>query len=102
MVARTLWIVLIALIASAPARACLRVTADKRAIQWSDAIVHARLEKIVDPASEMYSFTVTDTTDGSLKPDEKIVVHHVIPNGAAPACGGHLTPDDLGKTFRLL
>jgi hypothetical protein len=102
MVARTLGIVLIALSAITPASGSLRATADRRAIQWSDAIVHAKLVKIVDPSNNTYSFTVTDSIDGSLKPGDQISVYDVSPPAADSATSAPLTADDLGKNFRLL
>jgi hypothetical protein len=99
---KALGIVFIALTFTTLGWACLRPTADRRAIQWSDAIVHAKLQTIVDSEAEVYAFVVTDTIDGSLQPTQQILVHHVIPDASAPACGGHLTADDLGKSYRLL
>jgi hypothetical protein len=95
-------IVLITLIVAVSSGAALRPTADRRAIQWSDAIVHAKLGKIVDPSNNLYSFTVTDSIDGSVKPGGQIIVHDVVPPAADAAVGGPLTADDLGKNFRLL
>jgi hypothetical protein len=95
-------IAFISLIVSSAAFACLRATPDKRAIQWSDVIVHAKLVTIVDPAKEIYSFNVTDSIDGSLKPGQELRVQHITPAGGDQSCGGHLTVDDTGKNFLLL
>jgi hypothetical protein len=95
-------IAFISLVASSTAFACLRATPDKRAIQWSDAIVHGKLVTIVDPAREIYNFNVTDSIEGSLKPGQELRVRHITPNGADQSCGGHLTTDDTGKSFLLL
>src|SRR5258707_179425 len=95
-------IAFISLIASSAAFACLRATPDKRAIQWSDAIVHAKLVAIIDPTKEIYNFNVTDSIDGPLKPGQELRVEHLAPPGADQACGGHLTTDDTGKNFLLL
>jgi hypothetical protein len=95
-------VILIALTIAFTARASLRPTADRRAIQWSDAIVHAKLGRIVDSANNVYSFTITDAIDGSLKPADQITVRDLQAPSADSPPAPPLTTDDLRKNFRLL
>ncbi len=85
--------------------ACLRATPDKRAIQWSDLIVHAKLKSIptLDAEQhEVYDFDVADVIDGSLKSQQTITAIHIVPGGLPDSCSGHLTPEDIGKPYLLL
>lgn len=109
-------------ISATPARACLREQPDRRAIQWSDAIVHAQLVAVAaGPAAAsatpsgassaasganaraIYDFRILDSVDGPLPAGSAVRVLQVMPPGMAnDPCGGHLTGDDVGKHFLVL
>jgi len=107
---------LFALFASAlPAAACMRPTMDERAVQWSDAIVEAKLASIGPEVKlgevqerrgalgalgtanityyyRVYTFDVTRTLDGSVKNGEKLPVVRLFSKTEEPAVAGATTP----------
>ncbi|HSV16462.1 MAG TPA: hypothetical protein VLI90_19525 [Tepidisphaeraceae bacterium] len=86
------------------APACLRPSPNKRAIQWSTAIVHAKLRTVAarGAGGEQYGMEVVDVLEGPLKPGETVNAKHTIPSGNRDQCAGVLTNDDAGKTFLFL
>jgi len=97
------------------ALACMRPTMDERAVQWSDAIVEAKLASIGSEVKlgevqerrgalgalgtanityfyRLYTFDVTRTLDGSLKAGEKLQVVRLFSKTEEPAVSGAATP----------
>jgi len=92
-----------------PCLACLRDTADARAIQWSTLIVDAKLTSIGDQAPlaspyayRVYQFQVTQTLDGKAPDGPVSVIRFFSPQGSGNSVCGMLTPDAVGKSFVLL
>ena len=91
-------------------RAALRDRPDRRAIQWSDAIVHAQLIAVANdtaaPAAQnraIYDLKILDSVDGALTPNSAVRVLQITPPGlTADPCGPRLTPDDVNKKFLVL
>jgi hypothetical protein len=103
-------------------RACLTANIDKRAVQWSTAIVQAKLTSLGDkidlPASDpattrpsgrptaiayrIVSFEVTDNVDGTPQPGD--VVKALVLIGGRPGDGicPALLPESIGKKYILL
>ena len=107
--------------------ACLRPTMDERAVQWSTAIVEAKLVSIgqrvpVGAIAERqgprgalgqvnttfsyrpYEFEVTDALDGPLKKGQKVPVVRLfaVTDASLVVCSQHLTPAGVGKSFLLM
>jgi hypothetical protein len=108
-------VAVVVLVRPSDSLACFREQADRRAIQWSDAIVHAQLiATAVDHAGgasdgggggnrAVYDFRVIDSVDGPLVPNAAVRVLQVTPPGlTADPCGQRLTSDDVGKRFLIL
>jgi len=106
---------LASLLTSLPASACMRSTMDERAVQWSDAIVEAKLASIGPEVKlgdvqerrgargalgtatityfyRLYTFDVTRALDGSLKSGEKLQVVRLFSKTEEPAVSGAITP----------
>src|SRR4051812_19369753 len=98
---RPLPIALITLMCCTIAPACLRLTPDKRAVQWSDAIIRAKLIGVAarGAGGEQYSLEVTSVLEGSLKQGETINAKHVVATNKPELCAGPLTNDDAGKSY---
>ncbi len=88
--------------------ACLRATPDKRAIQWSDAIIRG---KVVSASAKTggggddnsnFEIEVVEALEGPLKVGKVFHAVHTVPAGKADACAGAMSPDDKGKVFLLL
>jgi hypothetical protein len=113
------------------ASACMRPQLDERAVQWSSAIVEARLTssgpdvKIGEVQQRqgalgvlgntttsyfyrVYQFQVSRVLDGSLKKGQSFPVIRLFSQAEAQGlqppggCGAHLTGDGVGKDFLLL
>ena len=119
---------LVLLAISRPAFSCLRDGPDARAIQWSTAIVEARLTRVEEPVElarlkhaepgkaplehiywyELYTFDVSDVLDGRglrRAQDVKVIrffgrVEHV--NAEIIPCSQHLRREQVGQSFILL
>ena len=116
---------------SAGAAACMRPQLDERAVQWSSAIVEARLSSIsadvrigqiqerqgalgvlgVSTTSyfyRTYDFRVIRVLDGTMKKGDSFPVIRLFSQVEAQGaqqpggCGQHLAPDSVGKEFLLL
>jgi hypothetical protein len=110
------------------ARACMRPEMDERAVQWSTAIVHARLASIAQPVDlagqtqerqgprgtlgvstttyfyRLYQFEVIDPIEGPYKAGDGVQVLRLFSrseNSLLP-CEQHLTKDAVGKEFILM
>jgi hypothetical protein len=101
---RPLPITLIALLCCTIAPACLRPTPDKRAVQWSDAIIRAKLRTVAarGAGGDQYGLEVESVLEGSVKQGETISAKHVVPADKPQLCAGPLTNDDAGKSFLVL
>jgi len=119
--------IIVWVVASLPAGACMRPELDDRAVQWSSAIVEARLTSI-GPEIELgetterrgpigalgtavttyfyrvYEFSVTSTLDGAARPGDKVPVIRLFSQTKNPplGCAQHLVPKSVGKEFLLL
>lgn len=111
--------------------ACMRPAADERAVQWSTAVVEARLGSIgpetklgdvqerrgalgalgvatVSYFCRTYTFEVTRSLDGPFKVGEKVPVVRLFsrtqepPIGGGGGCAQHLSPEGVGKEFLLM
>jgi len=108
-------------------QACLRPTMDERAVQWSTAIVQAKLVSIgqrtmLGQLAERqgargalgqvnttfsyreYDFEVTDAIDGPLKKGQKFPVVRLfsVTDASLVVCSQHLSPIGIGREFLLL
>jgi hypothetical protein len=103
-------------------RACLTANIDKLAVQWSTAVVQARLISLGDkidlsadlvptsrpsgrPTAAAYrvlSFQVTDTVDGGNQPGDIVKVVALIGGQAGDGICPALLPESIGKHFILL
>jgi hypothetical protein len=101
---RLLLIVIACLLCCTKAPACLRPRPDKRAVQWSTAIVHAKLRSVAarGAGGQEYQMEVVLVLEGPLKPGENFSAKHTIPSGNREMCAGPLTNDDVDKTFLVL
>jgi hypothetical protein len=87
------------------APACFRPSPDKRAIQWSTAIVHAKLRGVAAGGAgggEQYQIEVVSVLEGTPKTGQILSAKHTIPSGNRELCAGVLTNDDADKTFLVL
>ncbi len=114
------------------AAACVRPTMDERAVQWSSAIVEARLGSIGPEVKlggevqerrgplgamgvattsyfyRVYQFDVSRSIDGPFKQGQKVPVIRLFSKTEEPAtlgggrCAQHLGPDGVGKEFVLM
>lgn len=106
--------------------ACLRTTPDERAVQWSSAIVEAKLvavgervelakfevaaERRAAPKSthtywyRLYTFEVNESFDGSVKKGQKFSVARFFGMIESPltVCSQQITRANIGKSFVLL
>jgi hypothetical protein len=130
---RLLWVhLLVMLPAPAAAVACMRPQMDERAVQWSSAIVEARLmsirpDVVLGQIQErqgalgvlgvstttylyrLYEFRVTRALDGELKEGQTFPVIRLFSRveqrnllQQSGGCGQHLGPNGIGKDFLLL
>ncbi len=106
---------LVLLLSALPAIACMRPAIDERAVQWSDAIVEAKLASIgpevklgevqerrgalgalgnatVTYYYRQYTFDVTRSLDGSLKAGEKLQIVRLFSKTEEPAVSGAAAP----------
>lgn len=110
------------------ARACMRPEMDERAVQWSTAVVQAKLVSIGPPVDlqgqtqerqgprgtlgvatttyfyRVYQFEVTDPIEGLYKTGDSVPVLRMFSrseNSLLP-CEQHLTKDAIGKEFILM
>jgi len=120
-------VALAALVFAVPTLACLRPTMDERAVQWSTAIVKAKLVSIGPRTSlgqiaerqgprgalgqvtttfayRVYEFDVIDSLDGPLKKGQKVPVVRIfaVTDASIVGCAQHLTQAAKGRTFLLL
>src|SRR5580700_7630572 len=93
------------ILAAQPCLACLRDTADARAIQWSTLIVDAKLTSVGDPISlaspyscRVYQFQVTQTLDGTAPDGPISVLRFFAPQGTGNTVCGMLSTDAVGKS----
>ena len=111
-----------------PSSACLRPKLDDRAVQWSSAIVRAKLLAVGKTVQlgtietpqgvkggkmpnittkysyRVYTFEVSDSFDGPLQKDQKISVVRLFAFVDNPMiiCSQHLTQNAVGQSFVLL
>ena len=120
-------VILVMLICAAGASACLVPEINQRAVQWSTAIVQAKLlaegspvplgqlqERqgargalgiaTIDYSYRIYTFEVTGSLDGPYKKSDKIEVVRLLENTTNPPgfCSQHLSKQGVGKEFLLL
>jgi hypothetical protein len=113
--------ILLLLLASGTATACLRETLDDRAVEWSKLIVVAKLSSIASPTSlvpprdadvksnslksyQLYNFEVVTVLDGTAKAGVHLPIIRFMsdPDMQKNAiCEQPLTPKQIGKSFLL-
>jgi hypothetical protein len=99
---------LVLAVSTVPSNACMRPTIDERAVQWSDAIVEAKLASIgpeiklgevqerrgalgtlgtanITYSYRLYTFDVIKTLDGAIKPGEKLPIIRIFSRTEEPA-----------------
>ena len=85
----------------APASACWRTAADRRAIQWSDAIILADYIGEKKLPTDYFDLQVVSTIDGKLKAGDPFVARQ-FPAPGVESCPNHLSDDDRGHRFLVL
>lgn len=107
-------------VAVSVSKACMRLQMDDRAVQWSTAIVEAKLLSIEPPVRlqgevhtfkppygvlatwyyyRVYHMQVVRSLDGSLKKGDPVTIVRLFWNGQQIRCQQNLTLDSVGKEF---
>lgn len=108
------------LLAASASNACMRLQMDDRAVQWSTAIVEAKLLSIEAPVKlqgevrtfkppygvlatwyyyRVYHMQVVRSLEGSLKKGDPVTIVRLFWNSQQVSCQQNLTLDSVGKEF---
>lgn len=115
--------VAVLLLAAAACNACMRLQMDDRAVQWSTAIIEAKLLSIDAPVKlqgdvrtfkppygvlstwyyyRVYHMEVIRSLDGSLKKGDPVTIVRLFWNSQQVGCQQNLTQDSIGKQVLAL